>query len=110
MKPERTPRSVTELIIRCCDLEAVLLSESSVRGQENRDSDLDILVIGDFRESPYLRGHEVRELLRRYAIHIDLHLVTPEEVASASGQPHGFLSSVLASCETLHEKAKRGET
>jgi hypothetical protein len=65
-------------------------------------------VIGNSRESPYLRCHKVRKLLRRYAIRIDLHLVTPKEVASACGQPHGFLSSVLASSETLYKKAKHG--
>ena len=49
----------------------------------------------------------MRELLRRYAIRFDLHLVTPKEVTSACGQPHGFLSSVLASSETLYKEAKR---
>jgi predicted nucleotidyltransferase len=106
MKQERALRSITELIVRCCDPETVLLFGSYARGQENRDSDLDILVIGDFRESPYLRGHEVRELLRRYAIRIDLHLVTPEEVAAACHEPHGFLNSALASGQILYKRAK----
>ncbi|MBA2714272.1 MAG: nucleotidyltransferase domain-containing protein, partial [Rubrobacteraceae bacterium] len=75
---------------------------------DNPDSDLDLLLIGDFRGSPYLRAREVRELLRRYPIRIDLHLVTPEEVAGESRKPHGFLSSVLASGRILYKKAGKG--
>lgn len=102
MKPERALRSITALIVQCCDPEAVLLFGSYAKGMESPDSDLDILVIGDFRESPYLRGHEVRELLRRYPIRIDLHIVTLGDVAIESRNPFGFLSSVLASSVIMY--------
>lgn len=107
MKLEQALRSITALIVRCCDPEAVLLFGSYAKGQGDPDSDLDFLVIGDFRESPYLRTHEVRELLRCYPIRIDLHLVTPEEVAVESRKPYGFLSSVLASGRIMYEKAEK---
>lgn len=107
MKPERALRSITGLIVRCCDPEAVLLFGSYAKGQENRHSDLDILVIGDFRESPHLRGHELRELLGRYPLRIDLHLVTPEEMAVDSCKPYGFLSSVCGSGVRLYTRAER---
>jgi|SRR5215216_5217269 len=108
MTLEQALRSITALIVQCCDPETVLLFGSYAKGQDNLDSDLDLLVIGDFRESPYLRGHEVRELLRRYPIRIDVHLVTPEEVAVESRKPHGFLSSVLASSRIMYKKAEKG--
>jgi uncharacterized protein len=108
VKLERALRSITALIVQCCDPEAVLLFGSYAKGQDNPDSDLDFLVIGDFRGSPYLRGLEVRELLRRYPIRIDLHFVTPEEVAGESRKPHGFLSSVLASGRIMYRKAGIG--
>jgi predicted nucleotidyltransferase len=104
VKLERTLRSITDLIVRCCDPEKVLLFGSYAKAQENADSDLDILVIGNFRESPYLRGHEVQELLRRYPIGIDLHLMTPAEVAVASQKPYGFVNSVLAGSVVLYRK------
>ena len=109
MNIEQVLHSITALIVQCCDPEAVLLFGSYAKGQDNLNSDLDLLVIGDFRESPYLRGHEVRALLRRYPIRIDLHLVTPNEVAVESRKPHGFLSSVLASSRTIYEKAEKGD-
>jgi uncharacterized protein len=108
VKLERALRSITALIVQCCDPEAVLLFGSYAKGQDNLDSDLDFLVVGDFRDSPYLRGHEVRGLLRRYPIRIDLHLVTPEEVAAESRKPHGFLNSVMASGRILYKKAGEG--
>ena len=108
MKLEQPLRSITELIVQCCDPEAVLLFGSYAKGQYNLDSDLDLLVIGDFRKSPFLRGLEVRELLRRYPICIDLHLVTPEEMAAESRKPHGFISSVLSSSRIMYERAGEG--
>jgi len=105
VKPERALRSITGLIVRCCDPDAVVLFGSYAKGQENRDSDLDILVISDFREPPHLREHELRELLVRYPLRIDLHLVTPEEMAAELCKPYGFLSSVHGSGMRLYTRA-----
>jgi predicted nucleotidyltransferase len=44
-------RRVTPLIVTACDPEKIMLFGSYAKGQQNRDSDLDILVIGDFRGS-----------------------------------------------------------
>lgn len=108
MKLEQPLRTITALIVQCCDPEAILLFGSYAKEQDNLDSDLDLLVIGDFQGSPYLRGDEVRELLRRYPIRIDLHFVTPEEVTAESHRPYGFLSSVLSSSRVLYERAEKG--
>jgi predicted nucleotidyltransferase len=105
VKLEQALRSITALIVECCDPEAVLLFGSYAKGQDNPESDLDILVIGDFPQPPHLRGHEARGLLRRYPIRIDLHLVTPEEVAVESRKPYGFLGSVLASGTIIYMKS-----
>jgi len=109
MMPERTLRRITDLIVRSCDPEQVLLFGSYAKGQENADSDLDLLVIGDFRESPYLRGHEVKQLLQRFPIRIDLHLITPAEAAFESNRPYSFVSSILPGSKILYQKKeKRG--
>jgi uncharacterized protein len=107
VKLEQALSSITALIVQCCDPEAVLLFGSYAKGQDNLDSDLDILVIGRFREPPHLRGHEARGLLRRYPIRIDVHLVTPEEVAVESRKPYGFLSSVLSSGRIIYKRADK---
>jgi predicted nucleotidyltransferase len=104
MKLEGVLRGITALIVQSCDPETVVLFGSLAKGQENADSDLDVLVIGDFRESRFRRGQEVRELLHRYPIRIDLHFVSPEEVARASQRPFGFVSSALASGVRLYSR------
>lgn len=104
MKLERVLRRITELIVRACDPEEIVLFGSYAKGQANVESDLDLLVIGDFQGSSYLREREIRELLIRFPIRIDLHVVTPDEVARASLQPYSFLSSVLPSGAKLYSK------
>jgi predicted nucleotidyltransferase len=102
MKLDRILGRLTALIVRTCDPERIVLFGSCVKGLENVDSDLDILVIGDFNGSPFLRAAELRQLTIAYPIRVDLHLVTPREVDAESRKPFGFLASVLASGKTLY--------
>lgn len=104
MKPEGVLRRITALIVQSCDPERVVLFGSYAKGQANVDSDLDILVIGDFHGSQFLRGRELHELLHQYPIRIDLHLVTSDEVTMELQSPFGFLSSVLASGLCLYSR------
>jgi predicted nucleotidyltransferase len=110
MKLERALRNITDLIIHTCDPEIILLFGSYAKEQDNLDSDLDILVIGYFRESPYLRGRELREQLRRYPIHIDMLFYTPEEATFESLKPFGFISSILRSGLILYKKDEPAKT
>jgi predicted nucleotidyltransferase len=107
MNLDRVLGRLTALIVRTCDPERVVLFGSCAKGLDNVESDLDILVIGDFHGSPFLRQRELRQLLVGYPIRVDLHLVTRREVEAESGKPFGFLSSVLASGKDLY---LRGES
>ncbi len=102
MKLGRVLGRLTALIVRTCDPERIVLFGSCAKGLQNVDSDLDILVIGDFKGSPLLRGHELQQLLIGYPIRVDLLLVTPREVAAESGKPFTFLASVLANGQDLY--------
>lgn len=104
MKLEKTLQNITSLIVQCCDPETVLLFGSYAKEQDNLDSDLDILVIGNFREASYFLKQEVRELLHRYPIRIDVHLLTPEELAIETQSSYGFFSSVVNSSVVLYNK------
>ncbi|MDT3424853.1 putative nucleotidyltransferase [Paenibacillus forsythiae] len=104
MKLERTLRRITEMIVRCSGPDEVLLFGSYAKGQDNGDSDLDILVIGHFRGPPSLRGNEIRQWLRRYPIGVDLHLMTREEIEAGLRQPYGFVRSILSSSVVLYTK------
>ncbi len=103
MKLDRVLGGLTALIVRTCDPEPIVLFGSCAKGLQNVDSDLDILMIGDFRGSPFLRELDLRQQLIGYPIRVDLHLATPGEVDAESRKPFGFLISVLASGEDLYE-------
>jgi predicted nucleotidyltransferase len=93
-------RSVTSLIVTACDPEKIILFGSYAKGQQNRDSDVDILVIDDFRGSSFLRDQELRQLLRTFPVRIDLHTATPQEAKSA--KPFSFLYSIMYSGVVLY--------
>ncbi|MFM1653412.1 nucleotidyltransferase domain-containing protein [Brevibacillus sp. B_LB10_24] len=107
MRPVRTLRNMADVIVRCCAPEQILLFGSYAKEQNNRYSDLDILVVGDFQEPFHLRGGEVRQLLRqRYPIRVDLHFLTPEEVAAEANKPHGFVHSIFESGMVIYRKTE----
>jgi hypothetical protein len=93
---------ISELIVTACDPEKIVLFGSYAKGMQNVDSDMDILVIGNFQGSRLLLGQELRQLLHGYPVRIDLHVATPRDVESESSKPFGFLSSILASGVVLY--------
>jgi uncharacterized protein len=107
VRPDRALSAITSLIVRSCDPEAVLLFGSYAKGQETLESDLDLLVICCPRWSMAGQRQEVRELLRRFPIAIDVHMVTREDVARESSNPYGFLSSAMSSGVVLYERTTR---
>ncbi len=97
-------RKVTSLIVAVCDPEAIILFGSYAKGQANRNSDVDLLVIGEFPGSPFLRDRELRQLLHGFPLHIDGYLATGTEVAGELAKPFGFMRSILSSGFLLHSK------
>ena len=105
MKLDGVLNRITELIVQTCDPETIVLFGSFASGKENLSSDLDILVIGNFHDSRFLRDRELRQLFYRSPIPIDLHVVTPQEVAENSIEPLSFLGSSLDSGVVLYSKS-----
>ena len=93
---------VVDTVVACCDPDAVVLFGSWAKGTADVHSDIDLLVIGPFRASPWLRGRELRDALRGFAIRFDLHLVTPAELAAAPR--HGYLDTLRSSCTVLYAR------
>jgi predicted nucleotidyltransferase len=102
-------RRVTSLIVTACDPETIILFGSYAKGQQNRDSDLDILVIGDFRGSSVLRDHELRQLLHTCPIRIEVHIATAQEVTAESAKPFSFLNSVVSSGVVLYASSRASQ-
>lgn len=104
MKFEKALHSITDSIIQCCNPDEIVLFGSYAKGNDHPGSDLDILVIGKFMESKYLRVQEMKDLLDQYPIRIDLHLVTPEEIAVESRKPFTFLNTLQSNSISLYKK------
>ena len=105
MKLEKTLRSITELIIRCCDPDEIILFGSYAKRNAHAGSDLDILVVGNFKgRQKYVTYIEIKDLLDQYFIKVDLHLVTPNEIALASKNHVSFLNSVQLHSVPLYRK------
>ena len=61
-------------------------------------------MIGAFREAKALRGQELKGRLRQFPIHVDLLLVTPEELEATGRNPYGFFSTIQRNSKTLYKK------
>jgi len=104
MKLEKALNAIVGLIVCGCDPDEIILFGSYAKGNDRPDSDLDILVIGKFPESRYLRDRELKGLLSPYPIGIDLVLMTPEEIALGSQKPASFLNSIRMHGIQLYKK------
>lgn len=104
MKTAGLLRRVTSLIVTACDPEKIILFGSYAKGQQNLDSDLDILVIGGFRDSLFLREQELRQLLHACPVRIDIHIATAREVGVELAIPFSFLGSVVSSGRVLYNQ------
>jgi predicted nucleotidyltransferase len=102
---DRALRLITDLIVRSCDPDEVLLFGSHAKGGAGRHSDVDVLVIGNFRTSRWLRARELEGLLGQLLVHVDLHMLTPWELDVERRNPHSFLSTLKAGSTVLYRKS-----
>src|SRR5437762_1060372 len=94
MNPSRAVGSITELIVRTLDPDAVFLFGSVAQGRAGPASDIDLVVIGPFHEPRWLRGRELSDLFERYAVPLDAQFYTPEEFEREARAPSSFLAMV----------------
>jgi predicted nucleotidyltransferase len=95
LNPEPVIHRAIDLIIQCLAPEAIALFGSVAQGRMRVDSDLDFLVIGDFREPKPRRGLELKGLLGQLPLPIDLHLLTFLELRTEAKEPFSVMSTVL---------------
>ena len=91
-------------IIAYCDPEQVILFGSYAKGSYRPGSDIDLLVIGDFRQSRYLRGRQLRDILREFPVKMDIHLLSPREVEIEQGKRHSFIRTMEDHRKILYQK------
>jgi predicted nucleotidyltransferase len=108
MKAERALGSITGLIVRCLDPEAVWLFGSVAQGRARPDSDIDLLVIGRFTGPRAARGAELLGLLEQYALPVDLHLLTRGEFEEEAGRPFSLAGTIRRYGVPLYRRTGEG--
>lgn len=86
--------TIVDTIVGLCAPDEIRLFGSWAKGSAHRHSDVDILVIGPFAESRWIRSRAVEEALRELPVGVDLHMLTPKEYVAGRSQPHGYLSTL----------------
>jgi predicted nucleotidyltransferase len=92
----RAVASMVELVVRCCDADEVLLFGSYAKGMQRVDSDVDLLVLCDHPRPEALK-YEISDLLVRFPVSVDVHVMSRSSVPSAWDDRGGFLHSILSS-------------
>lgn len=103
---EEAAREVTRKIVDFCQPERVVLFGSLARGESNKHSDLDLLVIWD--AEPSLNAIQRRIALRKAIgptmIPMDILALTPAEYRLALSDPRSFTSQIVSEGRVLYER------
>jgi predicted nucleotidyltransferase len=91
-------------LIRTFSPDKVLLFGSYAKGTQHAFSDVDFLVIGNFRGSALSLKQRARQISSDCFPPVDVVFATPEEVADANLQRSPFLMSVVGKGVVVYEK------
>jgi predicted nucleotidyltransferase len=108
MNSDRAIRSITDLVVRCVDPDSIVLFGSVAQGRAGRGSDIDLFVLGSFSEPKPRRGLELRGLLERFPLSVDLHLLTPEEFEAEARTPHSLAQTIRRHGVQLYARPAAG--
>ena len=73
----------------------VILFGSYARGEANKQSDVDFLIIAESELPRFKRSRDLYKLLRPYPFARDLVVYTPREIERGMQSPASFVSTVL---------------
>ena len=100
--------SIAEAIRRVSNPRLVILFGSQARGKADRNSDIDLLVVGDPPNmGRWSRRHEIgkiRRSLPNTKLPIDILFFTPEEVRKWRGTTNHIVSEAFREGEVLYER------
>lgn len=85
--------------------EKIILFGSAVRGDTDRHSDLDIVVIKDTKERFLERLIEVSKFIRDDLFPIDVFVYTPEEFKLMQEEENPFIEQVLKEGRIIYERS-----
>ena len=84
--------------------ESVILFGSHARGTEEKDSDVDLLIIAESSLPRFKRSREIYRTIHPYPFAVDLVVYTPEEIERGKRTPVSFVSRILQEGEVLYDR------
>ena len=82
----------------------IILFGSQARGQSDRDSDYDLLVIENSSQPRYRRSVSYRHALKDLGTSKDIVVWTPDEIAEWQNVPNAFITTALREGVVLYER------
>lgn len=94
---------IVDFIVRSLEPQSVILFGSMASGRAGPSSDIDLVVVGRFREPRWLRGRELRVLFEQYAMPVDVQCYTPAEFEEEAADASSFAAMVARHGRRLYE-------
>ena len=95
---------IVQRLLEAGQPQKIILFGSQARGQADRDSDFDLLVIEDSSQSRYRRSISYRHALKDLGISKDIVVWTPREIADWQNVLNAFITTVLREGVVLYER------
>lgn len=86
---------ITRIIIETVHPIKVIVFGSFARGEQEEQSDIDIMVIKEDMKPRSIRAREIRRQLRGIKFPVDIMVYTPAEISEWEHVPNSFVYSVL---------------
>jgi uncharacterized protein len=96
---------MVERIREAVDPDRIVLFGSRGRGEENPDSDFDILIVAPSKEPRWRRAVPVYQLLAGLGVPKDILWWTPREISEWRNVKSHFINRVLGEGKVLYERS-----
>ncbi|MFW5821979.1 MAG: nucleotidyltransferase domain-containing protein [Tangfeifania sp.] len=97
---------IKQQIVRDFNPRKILLIGSYASGTQNKDSDLDLLIVTDSDLPRHHRAFNIRKSLIGNEIPLDILVYTPDEFESEKNENYSFINSALKNARLLYDQSK----
>ena len=101
---EKIIEEIKDIIAKEISPLKIILFGSHARGEDNRESDLDLLIIMESSLPRHKRSKEIRLLLSKFIFGKDILVYTPEEIEEWKDVPDAFITTAINEGKVLYEK------
>ncbi len=99
-------QSLSEMVKKMCQVgspEKIVLFGSRARGDNDSDSDIDLLVVESTNLPRYKRAARYRKAIAGLFLNKDIVVWSPEEIEEWKSVPNAFITTILREGRVLYE-------